>query len=286
MAEHGEQDRAVWQSVRSHDFDRYLASLFAPRAARRALMALYAFNADVARIPQSVSEPMLGEIRLQWWRDALTTLEQGGTTGNPVADALGAAIKTHELPVPYLLGVIDARAFDLSGEPMPDMQALKAYLQKTSGNLFALAARIVTGVKPDTKLQSLAASAGFAWGLTNLLRNLPVHLSHGRLFVPVSHLRDYDADPEQLLAGVADEKAQKALLALRDEAREAFGYARAGVYVGSRKAALAFLPCALTPLYLAELETQAAEPLAQVVDIGPLKRISRLTWAALRGRLE
>ena len=286
MAEHGEQDRAVWQSVRAHDFDRYLASLFAPRAARNALLALYAFNADVARIPQSVSEPMLGEIRLQWWRDALDTLGKGGTIGNPVADALGTAITDHNLSIPLLTGVIDARIFDLSGEAMPDMQALKAYLQKTSGNLFTLAAGIVTGAKPDAKLQSLAASAGFAWGLTNLLRNLPVHLSRGRLYLPVSHFHDYGAEPEQLLKGVAEEKAQTALLGLRDEAREAFGYARAGVYGGSRKAALAFLPCALAPFYLAALEKQGAEPLKHIADIGPLKRISRLTYAALRGRLE
>lgn len=286
MAEQSEQDRAIWQSVRAHDFDRYLATLFAPRAARHALMALYAFNADVARIPQSVSEPMLGEIRLQWWRDALATLGKGGTTGNPVADALGRAITDHSLSPLLLTGVIDARAFDLSGEPMPDMQALKAYLQKTSGNLFALAARIIAGSGVHRDLDPVAASAGYAWGLTNLLRNLPVHLSRGRFYLPVSHFCDCDADPEQLLQGVADEKTQTALLGLRDEAREAFGYARAGVHGGSRKTALAFIPCALIPVYLAELEKQAATPLAGIADIGPLKRFSRLTYAALRGRLE
>jgi phytoene synthase len=278
-------EKAVREAVRAHDFDRYLSALFVPRGAREGLMALYAFNADVARIPESVSEPMLGEIRLQWWRDALETLGQGGTTGNPVADALGAAIRTHGLPAETLLAIINARAFDLAGEPMPDMAALKAYLEHTQGNLFALAAQIVTGEEPNEKLQKLAAVAGFAWGLTSLLRNLPVHLSRGRLYLPVNHFRDYDADPGQLLRGVADDKAQKALLGLRDEAREAFGYTRAGVYGIARKQALAFLPCALVPLYLAELEKHGAEPPARVVDIGPLRRMRRLTWAALRGRL-
>ncbi len=279
------QHAVVRQTVRTHDRDRYLASLFAPVRARAGLMALYAFNADVSRIPETVSEPMLGEIRLQWWRDALRTLDAGGVTGNPVADALGNAMRSHDLPMPFLQGVVDARVFDVSGEPMPDMQALRAYLQKTSGSLFALAARIVTGEKPDRDMEKIASFAGFAWGVTDLLRMLPIHLSSGRLYLPVSHFLDYNADPNALFSGRADERAQKALLGLRDETREAFGYARAGVYGSARKPAVAFLPCALVPLYLAELETQAARPLERVVDIGPLKRLSCLTRAALRGRL-
>lgn len=193
---------------------------------------------------------------------------------------------THDLPKPLLQGAIDARAFDLSGEPMPDMQAFKAYLQKTQGALFTLAARIVLKEQPDRRMESIARFAGFAWGLTRLLQMLPAHLSHGRFYLPVSHFRDYDTDPDILFSGTADEKAQKALLGLRDEAREAFGYARASVYMGNRKAALAFLPCALVPLYLASLEEQAATPLQGVMEIGPLKRLSSLTRAALRGRLE
>ncbi|MDH3579411.1 MAG: squalene/phytoene synthase family protein [Hyphomicrobiales bacterium] len=279
------QQAIIWQSVRSHDLDRYLATLFAPAHARDPLMALYAFNIDVSRIPGAVSEPMLGEVRLQWWRDALEVLEKGDVTGNPVADALGKAIHDFNLPKPLLQGVIDARAFDLSGEAMPDGQALKAYLQKTQGALFTLAARIVTGEKPDRALEAIAQQAGFAWGLTDMLRMLPVHLSRGRFYLPVSHFRDCDADPNVLLSGTADEMAQKALLGLQGEAREALGQTCASLPAHARKTGVAFLPCALVPPYLSVLEKQAGTPLERVAEINPLRRLSFLTWGALRGRL-
>lgn len=272
--------------LREHDRDRYLSVLFAPEPAREALMALYAFGAELVRIPDLVSEPALGEIRLQWWRDALDTVETGGRTGNPLADALGGAMREHNLPKPLLTGMIDARAFDLSGVPMPDMQSFRVYLEKTQGSVFALAARIVTGPGRDDDLDALSRFAGFAWGSTWLLRMMPFHLSCGRFYLPANHFRDYGADPEQLFGGVADERARSALAGLRDEAREAFGYVRAGVHSRPRKTAIVFLPCALVPRYLAALEKQAATPLEGVADINPLRRLSCLAWAALRGRLE
>ena len=56
--------------VREHDRDRFRTVLFAPADRRDALFALYAFNFEVARIPETVSQPMLGQIRLKWWMDA------------------------------------------------------------------------------------------------------------------------------------------------------------------------------------------------------------------------
>ncbi len=284
-ASEGDPAASIAQVVRAHDRDRYLATLFAPEPARQALMALYAFDADVARVPERVSEPMLGEIRLQWWRDALETLDRGGVTGNPVADSLGEAMRRCALPKPLLLSLVDARAFDLSGEAMPDGPALKAYLQKTAGTPFAIAGRIIAGGRIDSALERVAAQAGFAWGLTRLLRLLPLHLSRGRLYLPVSQFRDHGADPERLYRGEADETARAALAGLRDEAREAFAAARSGVAGCGRAAAVAFLPCALVPAYLAALDKQAQAPLRAVADIGPLARITRLGWAAMRGRL-
>ena len=72
------------RTVRELDRDRYIADLFAPAAARKHLFALHAFSAEVARIRDTVSDPVLGEIRLQWWRDALIA----GGGGHPVASAL------------------------------------------------------------------------------------------------------------------------------------------------------------------------------------------------------
>lgn len=276
---------SVRASVRAHDHDRYLSTLFAPKEVRAGLMALYAFNADISRISETVSEPMLGEIRLQWWRDALENLDKGQSTGNPVADALGRAIIRHSLPKGLLQGVIDARVFDLSGGPMPDMQAMKAYLQKTQGALFSLAVRIIGGAEAAAKTESLSQSAGLAWGLTGLLRLLPRHLSRGRLYLPQSCFRDHGVNMERLFAGEADDNAQKALRTLRNDARSELGNVHEGVASLDRGLVCAFLPCALAGRYLDKLDRQYGDPLGHVVEFSPMSRILCLTGAAMRGRI-
>src|SRR5208282_2178696 len=59
--------------VRRHDRDRFQTALFAPAARREALFALYAFNCEIARVRERVTQPTLGQIRLQWWREAIET---------------------------------------------------------------------------------------------------------------------------------------------------------------------------------------------------------------------
>src|SRR4051812_24518965 len=95
--------------VRTADRDRYLADLFAPEKARRHLFALHAFNSEVARVRDTTTDPTLGEIRLQWWRDAL----RGEAGGHPVATAVSETIAAFSLPVPALENLIEARTFDL-----------------------------------------------------------------------------------------------------------------------------------------------------------------------------
>src|ERR1700756_2646215 len=98
--------------VRTHDFARYASTLFVPAPERRALLALYAFNVEICRVPSQVSQPLPGEIRLQWWRDTLSGHGQGGVEGNPVAAELLQAIDNYRLPVERLSRVIEEHQFD------------------------------------------------------------------------------------------------------------------------------------------------------------------------------
>ena len=138
----GDRDAAVRTIARDGDLDRYASALFAPGACREHLFALYAFNVELARIGEQVSEPQLGEIRLQWWRDALDRASSGETTGQPVADAIGFAVRECKLSQQSLAGLIDARRFDVSVKIMPDTAALDDYLANTAGALFKLASEV------------------------------------------------------------------------------------------------------------------------------------------------
>src|SRR5471032_2570654 len=88
--------------VRSHDFARYASTLFVPAAQRRALLALYAFNVEISRVREQVSQPLPGEMRLQWWTDMLAGAGHGGVEGNPVAAELLLVVRDYRLPIELL----------------------------------------------------------------------------------------------------------------------------------------------------------------------------------------
>jgi 15-cis-phytoene synthase len=92
--------------VRSHDFTRYASTLFVPSEVRRGLLALYAFNVEIFRVHEQVSQPLPGEMRLQWWTDVIAGTGHGGVEGNPVAAELLLAIRDHGLPVERLSRLI------------------------------------------------------------------------------------------------------------------------------------------------------------------------------------
>src|SRR5712692_4772303 len=144
--------------VRTHDFGRYASTLFVPAGQRRALLALYAFNVEISRVREQVSQPLPGEMRLQWWTDMLAGAGHGGVEGNPVAAELMQAIRTWHLPVERLSRLIDEHQFDLYNDPMPSMAALEGYINDTSCALFSLGARIAA--RPSEQTDHLARHAG------------------------------------------------------------------------------------------------------------------------------
>jgi phytoene synthase len=156
--------RAVRKLVREGDIDRYWSALFVPAALREDLLALYAFNLEIARIPYLVSEPMVGQIRLQWWRDAIELASQNNRSGNPVADRFAAAIRRHDLPKRRLQAMVEARQFDLYTEPVENRAALNSYLDETSGTLFALSAHILGGKGEEMGGARLWPDGAFAGG--------------------------------------------------------------------------------------------------------------------------
>lgn len=272
-----EDIQSSFEMVRAHDPDRYLTALMAPRSVRGSLMALYAFNVELARIPGLVTEPALGDIRLQWWRDVIENNETGAMAGSPIATALGAVISTHKLPKPLLLGMMDARSADLDGGGFADLEALKAYLYKREGALFSLSARILdAGVDDISQISNLSA---VACGLTNILRSLPVDASGGRVMLPLSVLDKSGLEPELILAGEGAEKLKPILLELVSEARSTCDDARQQVKNLKRNLQPAFAPLALVEPYLRVMEKPGHRPLQDLADINPLTRFWKL-WRA------
>src|SRR6478752_7032777 len=127
--------------LKANDRDRYFASLVLPEPQREEIQSLYAFNADVATIRDRAREPAPGEIRLQWWVDAITGDGHGAVRANPIADGLLTAIETYKLPASVALQrLLAARRFDLYDDPMPDVQSFEGYAGETVSVLYQLSA--------------------------------------------------------------------------------------------------------------------------------------------------
>jgi phytoene synthase len=195
--------------VRTHDFARYASSLFLPAAQRRAVLALYAFNVEISRVRELVSQPLPGEIRLQWWTDMLAGIGHGGTEGNPVAAELKLAIAHWELPVERLSRMVEEHQFDLYNDPMPTMAALESYANDTFSALFSLAAEITGWRTPE--IEHLARHAGLAQGMARVVIAFPMDSSRRQLFLPLQVLQSHGSDLEEAFSGKENPNVRAAL---------------------------------------------------------------------------
>lgn len=159
--------------VREHDLERYYVSLFMPANTRPGIWAVLAFNQEVAKTHSVVSEPMLGEIRLQWWREALDSIEAGAPREHPVVQAL-ASIEQFGAIRPMLERVIDGWAKVLEAD-QTDLSDLVNHAEETGGVLVqALTLILDPAASKDTLEASLII--GKIWTLTSGLKALPLEL--------------------------------------------------------------------------------------------------------------
>ena len=260
--------------VREADRDRYLAALFAPARHREALFSLYAFNAEIAHVREVAREPMPGEIRLQWWREALLGERDGEAAAHPVAAALKETGARYNIAVDRLVALIDAHAFDLYDEPMTTLDALDHYGASTQGALFALVGKILGG-EDDI----LTRHAGIAYAITGILSNLGRHAARRQLFVPLEVLERHKADGADILAQVATEPLRAALAELRRHARRQLAAARAELDQADPRILPALLPVALVQPQLRRMEA-GADPF--MLPALPPWRRQWLLWRAAR----
>jgi phytoene synthase len=266
--------------VRSYDFSRYAATLFVPAEQRRALLSLYAFNAEISRVREQVTQPLPGEIRMQWWTDMLAGAGHGGVEGNPVAAELLLTIRNFHLPVEPLTRLIGEHQFDLYNDPMPSMAALEGYIDDTAAALFMLAAGIAA--RPSAEIEHLARHAGLAQGLAQVIANLPLDASRRQLFVPQQVLQQHGSGIEEVFAGKQTPKVRAALDQLIGEAQRHLKTASALLGDVTPEVRPIFLPLALVRRDLARMSRADTDPFVPRVT----SRFSNLwtLWRASRSR--
>ncbi len=224
------------------------------------------------------SEPLLGEIRFQWWRDALEGAADA--KANPVTAALLDTLARFDLPKAPLLELISARGRDLYGEPIESINALEAYTEATCSNFLRLAALILDGAEAAAS-RDAALHAGIAYGTTGLIRALPWQRARGQVFVPAEILQAHGANGDDFAAGRASPGLLAALADLRAVARAHLDIFYAKVPGLPDKSRPAFLPVCLCEPYLRLMEQPGFEPFKTVAELAQWRR-QWILWRAAR----
>lgn len=270
--------------VRRQDRDRYLTALFAPAARREDLFALYAFNLEVAKTAEVVSESLIGRMRLQWWREAVAELYEDRARAHAVAQPLAAAVARHRLSRGHFERLIDAREADLDGAPPADMAALEAYADATSAGLLRLALEVL-GVPPDEpETEVVAGHLGIAWALAGLARAVPFHARQKRLYLPAALTAEaglevgdlFELRPSPALGRVVERIAARARRHLED------ARARQGELPRTARPVLLF--ATLAERHLGDLERAGFDPFDPRVQAPATGAPWRLLWASLSRR--
>ncbi|WEJ11435.1 phytoene/squalene synthase family protein [Sinorhizobium prairiense] len=276
-----QSDDQILATLRDTDRDRYLACLLSPAEKRHSLAALYAFYAEIARIRDTVKEPLPGEIRLQWWRDILENQQSDGA-GHPLAEAILRCIREHHLPVRVLQDMIDARIFDLYDDPMQDRAALEGYAGETASALIQLSS-LILDPENAAKSSDAAGHAGVAQTVAGLLLLLPVHIGRGQVYLPAELLSATGLDRETLLAGTDESAIERAIRAFCGLGRDHLAKARESTGAISARNFSAFLPVALAEPVFDRAEAAGVRILRQPLRPPQWQRQWRM-WRASRRR--
>ncbi len=280
----GETTAAGWESaagglspvgalVRQHDPDRYRTALFAPSGRREALLALYAFNYEIARVRESVTTPMLGQIRLQWWREVVDAADAGAPARqHVVAEPLAAIIRDFALSREHFDRMIEAREKDLADERPPTLAALEDYAEGTSAALLYLVLELLGVSQPIAG--AAAREVGIGYALAGLLRAMPFHAGAGRCYIPADIAAETGLDPTDYAATRATPALRRAVVAIAEIASSCLSTARQNRADLPRTALPALLPAIVADRALARLRRAGWNPF----DPGVAAPDPLLTW--------
>lgn len=244
---------AILPRIEAADPDRLRAARLGNPKQQEALAWIYGFHLELAKVPEIVSETIIGEIRYQWWRDAVNEIyTDAPVRAHEITLPLAKVLRTHDIPRFWVDRLIDGRSRDLDPEPFTGIEAARKYCRQTSGILMQIAAKCLTDTEDELILR-----AGEIWGLLGLARAYPYY--HSSMLSNI----DYQSLLEAITEMYRDLRRSK----MPTEILPACAYA------------------GLTPAYLKKMRATGFDPKTQAVVISPFSKQIRQFKVALFGRL-
>lgn len=240
------------EALKQADPDRYRAALMSDAQGRDDLLILYAFHYELSKVPDVTSEPMLGQIRYEWWREAIDEIYSNkDVRRHEISTPLAEMLRRTDVPRFWIDRLIDGRARDLDPQAFADLAAAQDYARQTSGMLMQIAVKVLGG-EPNDRIMH----AGEAWGLTGLARSYRYY--HDRILQNLSF--------DELV-----------------DAAKAAHVSSTGILESQIFPAVAY--AALVPGFLKRMTRKGVDPISDKVEYGPFAKQCRLMRAALRGRV-
>ncbi|MFD2262600.1 phytoene/squalene synthase family protein [Lacibacterium aquatile] len=262
--------------LKAHDHPRFLVALLAPSEHRDGLSALFAFNLEIAKTRSVVREAMMGQIRLQWWRDALAEIYEGREVRkHQVVQPLAEAISRYSLPRQRLDKMIDAREADLEPHPPGTQDGFESYVSDTAGELGELTA-LILGADP---LESRAAAE--AYGFAGLLVAIPHRAMAGRIDLPLDRIAQSGLTARDIRDGIRQELLPPLIEGLAKLAHDRLSLIRG---MTNRRSKAALLPALLAKREVARLEKAGWNPF-KVVPSPYFSVLLRMIFGVISGRL-
>jgi phytoene synthase len=279
----------VASHARKYDFDRFLCSIFSPDEKRKGLFAILAFNVEISKTREMVSDGLLGEIRLQWWRDTIELIYSNSKsihTDFSVVVELNSAIKKFNLSRTLFDQLIDARSRDLFDSSFEDESKLYEYMHGTSATICMLFLEVLC---PTTCLVShdrieAAKSIGIAWALTGNIRASNVLAKQKRIYIPKTLIKEYCLNEVDFYSRNTTYEIKQVVSYIvnlaRNEIMRAKNLLRDKVdrgYLGL------LLQAGLAEIYLNKIEVLGFDPFSDKIEVGRVRKQLHIAFMALRG---
>jgi NADH dehydrogenase [ubiquinone] 1 alpha subcomplex assembly factor 6 len=270
--------------LRAEDHARYLTILYAQRNNRESMAALARLNIELSTIRESVSEPMIGEVRLAWWREAVADLYAGNIRKHEVLQALVACGAVPLVPQALLDSMIEARIDEIYDTQPATLDMLDDFIGRTAGQLQQALSYVLCGGTPNAATLAAAHHVGRAWGLIGIVRAVGFHARQQRRYIPDAALQAAGIDPQTMVQQPITAALAPALKTLVDHARQALVLARLQWSAVDRRGLPALALARLADDYAARLAVVGYDPIRFGELGGDLKRQWLLFAATLTGR--
>ena len=254
----------------------YYAFLFLPPPRRAAITAFYAFCREVDDVVDEVTDPGVASTKLAWWRKEVAS-SFSGQPSHPVTKALMPHCASFQIEARHLLGVIDGCQMDLDHSRYLDFAGLARYCHLVAGIVGEVASNIFGRSAEATT--AYAHKLGLAMQLTNIIRDVGDDARRGRIYLPVSELKQFDVKAQEVLNRGYSERFTALMKFQAERAHRCYDEAFALLPDADRRAQRPGVMMAnLYRTLLREIEADGFQVLHQRTSLTPLRKL----WIAMR----